>query len=103
MEKKYITCPHCLNDVIHGASVCCGCKAEIEYGTPLSVYVCLFLISTAIGYASSYYLYKIIPVDAVSYIAWIIVTIFLCYFFGKKISKHYKDKIRFTRAYKYKK
>lgn len=103
MEKKYITCPHCLSDIPHGASVCCGCKAEVEYGTPNSVFVYLFLISATIGYFIAYYLHKIIPNDVVSYTVWIITTIFFCYFFGKKALKYYADKIRFKRAYMYKK
>ncbi|MGF6642057.1 hypothetical protein P3T17_000176 [Paraburkholderia sp. GAS82] len=29
-----LICPHCKTTVPHGASVCTGCHAELEYGTP---------------------------------------------------------------------
>lgn len=32
MNNKTMTCPHCLNEVKYGASVCTECKAEILYG-----------------------------------------------------------------------
>lgn len=38
-----LMCPHCHNNVPHGASVCRGCQAEVEYGAPGKWYVWLFI------------------------------------------------------------
>jgi hypothetical protein len=29
-----LTCPHCHGEIPHGARVCRGCQAEVEYGAP---------------------------------------------------------------------
>lgn len=45
-----LTCPHCLNDKIpHGAKVCRGCQAEIEYGASGKAYISVIAVSVVLG------------------------------------------------------
>jgi len=44
--NKNLTCPHCHARVPRGATVCRGCKAELEYGTPAWLYLFPFVIAT---------------------------------------------------------
>lgn len=43
-------CPHCRTEVPHGAKVCRGCQAEIEYGTPNFVGFIILLLSILAGF-----------------------------------------------------
>lgn len=38
MDQKIIECPHCLNEVKHGANICTGCRAEIRYGLSIKAF-----------------------------------------------------------------
>jgi hypothetical protein len=44
-----LICPHCHTRVSHGAKVCTGCQAEVEYGSPAWAIIFLFLIAVIIG------------------------------------------------------
>lgn len=62
-----ITCPHCRGSVPWGATVCRGCQAEIEYGTPTVATVILVGFIVFIGYQTS----AVLP-ETMSYIGWIV-------------------------------
>lgn len=47
--ENMMTCPHCHTQVSHGAKVCRGCQAEIEYGTPNFIASIFFILSIIIG------------------------------------------------------
>ena len=42
---SHIICTHCMTAVPHGATVCRGCKAEIEYGVSQGMYTVLSVAS----------------------------------------------------------
>jgi hypothetical protein len=44
-------CPHCRTEVPHGASVCTGCQAEVEYGTPFWAFAAVFVVAAILGVA----------------------------------------------------
>jgi len=43
------TCPHCYDEVPHGASVCRGCQAEISYGGPRYLSIVIFIVAALSG------------------------------------------------------
>lgn len=44
-----LTCPHCHGNVPRGATVCRGCQAEVEYGTPRLLFGVLMLVALVLG------------------------------------------------------
>ena len=46
---SHIICTHCMTAVPHGATVCRGCKAEIEYGVSQGMYTVLSVASALLG------------------------------------------------------
>lgn len=40
-----VICPHCHTEVPHGARVCRGCQAEVEYGTPPAALLFVLLVA----------------------------------------------------------
>jgi hypothetical protein len=47
---SYIVCPHCLDNIPYGASVCRGCQAEVKYGQiPGFLIFLVFLASLFVG------------------------------------------------------
>lgn len=48
--NQTVSCPHCMNNVPWGASVCRGCHAEISYGTPQASIVVFIIVSVAAGW-----------------------------------------------------
>lgn len=89
-----LTCPHCHNNVPHGASVCRGCQAEVQYGAPLSWYVMAAFSGLLLGA----WLEDLLPKNltflsgAVSLLAIVYGII--------KIKKLTKDRIVFKRMYR---
>jgi hypothetical protein len=47
-----IKCPHCHTTVPRGATVCTGCQAEVEYGTPGTMIVLLLIAGLFGGYVA---------------------------------------------------
>lgn len=91
---KDLMCPHCHGAVPHGAKVCRGCHAEIEYGTPFLLYVALLIASLYLGYKSS----NTLP-DSFSFLAWAIgIGTFVAG--GILFEKIFKNRISFKREYK---
>jgi len=78
---KHLTCPHCYAEVPHGARVCRGCHAEVEYGPPGWLIVVLLIFS--ISFRSW----------VVGIGVFIIGLVLLAYIF--------KDRVVFKRGYKY--
>lgn len=48
--NQTVSCPHCMNNVPWGASVCRGCHAEISYGTPRASIVVFIIVSVTAGW-----------------------------------------------------
>ena len=48
--NQTVSCPHCMNNVPWGASVCRGCHAEISYGTPRASIVVFIVVSVVAGW-----------------------------------------------------
>jgi uncharacterized membrane protein HdeD (DUF308 family) len=89
-----IVCPHCRGSVQHGATVCRGCQAEIEYGVPPVAYLVLAVACAFIGYKLS----TILP-NALSFLSWVVgVSAFAggSFFFVKKFG----DRVNFKRIYR---
>ena len=91
---KDLMCPHCHGTVPHGAKVCRGCQAEIEYGTPPLLYLVLLIASIYLGYKSSH----IWPVS-LSFLSWVVgIGVFIV---GAILfEKIFKDRVVFDREYK---
>ncbi|BBP01657.1 hypothetical protein [Sulfuriferula nivalis] len=47
-----LICPHCHTEVPHGATVCRGCQAEVEYGVPGGVLIFLLIVAIIAGIAT---------------------------------------------------
>ena len=88
---KELKCPHCHETVPIGATVCKGCQAEIEYGTPFFIALIIFFISVFLGV-------KVSDLGN-SYLGWgagIVVLILL--FIGSE--KIFSNRVKFKRIYK---
>jgi len=46
---SHIICTHCMTAVPHGATVCRGCKAEVEYGVSQGMCTVLSVASALLG------------------------------------------------------
>ena len=92
---SYLVCPHCRkNDVPHGATVCSGCQAEIEYGVPNAMYGFVLVLSLIAGFKTSTFM----PAT-LSFSSWIVgagVFIGVCVLLGKM----YKNRVVFKRHYR---
>lgn len=60
-----LVCPHCRGNVQHGATVCRGCQAEIDYGTPGAAFLILAALSAFLGFK----VYFALP-NSLSFLAW---------------------------------
>lgn len=49
-EDSYLICPHCRTRVPHGANVCTGCQAEVEYGAPPAAVLAVLIIAGVVGF-----------------------------------------------------
>jgi hypothetical protein len=84
-------CPHCHTNVPHGARVCTGCQAEIEYGTPLAAFLIAFLASGFLGWKIGAATYPVL--------GWILFGVLLAG--GWYVSwRIFKDRINFKRIYR---
>jgi hypothetical protein len=88
---KELKCPHCHEIVPMGATVCKGCQAEIEYGTPLFIMLIIFLISVLLGVAASDL--------GNSYLGWGVGIVVLILLFVRS-EKIFSDRVKFKRIYK---
>jgi hypothetical protein len=90
-EMENHVCPHCRTEVPHGANVCTGCQAEIEYGTPNSAFLAVFIAATFLG--------AWIGANSNSVVGWITFVVILvggvfgCY-------KLFANRVDFKRIYK---
>jgi hypothetical protein len=48
-DGPHYTCPHCHTQVPHGAKVCTGCQAEVEYGAPKEALMAVFVVAIIAG------------------------------------------------------
>ncbi|MBL1321039.1 MAG: hypothetical protein COA63_008280 [Methylophaga sp.] len=88
---KELKCPHCHETVSIGATVCKGCQAEIEYGTPIFIVLIIFLISVFLGVAASDL--------GNSYLGWGVgVVVLVSLFVGSE--KIFSNRVKFKRIYK---
>lgn len=86
-----IICPHCHGVVSHGAKVCRGCQAEVEYGAPPFLYAILLILSILLGIKVA----SLLP----EFFGW--VTSIVCFVAGAVyLSKFFKNRIKFKRLYR---
>ncbi len=96
-----VTCPHCMNSVPWGASVCRGCHAEISYGTPQGVVVFFIFACVIAGWWAAKGVHTLITTN--STVLWIVFgAAFLAsgYVAQKVCTRFYRGKTRFHRIYK---
>ncbi len=62
-----LVCPHCHGEVPRGATVCRGCQAEIEYGSPPAAFLVIAIASAFLGFKTS----GIVP-ESLHFLAWVI-------------------------------
>lgn len=62
-----LVCPHCRGTVPRGASVCRGCQAEIEYGTPSFAFLVAIIVSVVLGFKTS----GVVP-EGLSFLGWVV-------------------------------
>ncbi|MBT2785281.1 MULTISPECIES: hypothetical protein [unclassified Halomonas] len=89
-----IVCPHCHGEVSHGARVCRGCQAEIEYGCPPMLFVVLVIFSVYLGYKTS----EALP-ESLSFAGWV-VGVGGIILGGVLLTKAFKKRVNFKRVYK---
>lgn len=89
-----LLCPHCHGEVSHGAKVCRGCQAEIEYGCPPMLFVILMMFTAFLGYKTSVTL----P-DSLYFAGWVVG---IGGFIGGGIllTKAFAKRVNFKRVYK---
>jgi hypothetical protein len=99
---SHIICTHCMTAVPHGATVCRGCKAEIEYGVPDSTYGVLVLGSALLGLGVIIALAPMLERFSMflEFVLWCIVFIALFARGLRIVEKRYKDRVVFTRIYR---
>ncbi|WP_445767442.1 hypothetical protein [Rheinheimera sp.] len=86
-----INCPHCHGVVSHGAKVCRGCQAEVEYGAPPFLYGVLLILSILFGFKAASFLPE--------FFGWL--TAIVCFVAGAVVlNKFFKDRIKFKRLYR---
>jgi hypothetical protein len=83
-----LTCPHCYNEIPYGATVCCGCQAEVRYGPPSGLLGAVVVIPILIG------LFVIQGIDGL--LLGVIVGIGL----GFALKKAMKSRVVFSRHYR---
>ena len=89
-----LKCPHCFGGVPYGASVCRGCQAEVEYGTPTTFVIFSIFAAIILACAASIFLPSIIPYRGISTF---VLTIVLAIIFARNV---FKDRIAFLRPYR---
>ncbi|BBH46896.1 hypothetical protein KU43P_33730 [Pseudomonas sp. KU43P] len=96
-----VTCPHCMNAVPWGASVCRGCQAEISYGTPRGVAVFFLIVCVVAGWWAAKGVHTFITTN--STVLWIVFgAVFLATGYGaRKVCKsYYHGRTNFRRYYR---
>lgn len=89
-----LVCPHCRGNVQHGATVCRGCQAEIEYGVPPVAYIVLVVVCAFVGYKIS-----TVVSSSFSFLAWVVGI--GCFVAGAiALSKMFGDRVNFKRIYR---
>ncbi|MGY2400492.1 hypothetical protein [Pseudomonas sp. SDO5271_S396] len=99
--NQTVSCPHCMNDVPWGASVCRGCHAEIAYGTPGTITIFFIVVSVAAGWYAAKLVHDHLSTN--STFLWIVfgVVLVLVGILSIKICKRlYKGKTWFRRIYR---
>jgi uncharacterized membrane protein HdeD (DUF308 family) len=89
-----LVCPHCRGNVQHGATVCRGCQAEIEYGVPPVAFLILAVACVFLGYKIT----TVLP-NSLSFLAWVAgIGCFIggCVF----LVKTFGDRVEFKRIYR---
>lgn len=86
-----LICPHCRSEVPRGATVCRGCQAEIEYGSPKEAAVLVMILAGAAGLYLGNTIYSL-----VGWIAFVLLLIFGVKFFRTA----YKHRVVFKRVYR---
>jgi hypothetical protein len=88
---RNVECPHCHSYVPHGAKVCRGCQAGMEYGTP--PVVLLFVVLVA-GFAAWY-----VGAATHAVLGWIVfVALLASGVYGS--TRVFRDRINFKRLYR---
>ena len=89
-----MVCPHCRGNVPHGAKVCRGCKAEIDYGAPGGLFLVLAVICVVVGYKT----YAAVP-DSLWYLGWVVG---IASFMGGSalLEKIFSKRVKFKRDYR---
>ncbi|MCC3742567.1 hypothetical protein LLQ54_22110 [Rouxiella badensis] len=98
MTERLITCSHCRSKIPHGANVCSGCRAEIEYGTPNAML--LLALLTPGGLALTFVKYLHLQFDFSNTSLWTIWGVLTAAGFGVLawgMAKLFKNRIEFTR------
>jgi hypothetical protein len=89
-----LVCPHCHGNVPHGAKVCRGCQAEIEYGAPPFAFLVLLVISIILGVKTSGAVS-----DSLSFLGWVVgIGAFISG--GMLLKKQFEDRVNFKRIYR---
>lgn len=89
-----LVCPHCHGTVPHGASVCRGCNAEIEYGSPPIAFLLIAIVSAFLGFKT----YSIVP-ESLRFIAWVVgISCFVAS--SILLNKMFNDRVIFKRIYR---
>jgi len=86
-----VVCPHCHTNVPHGAKVCTGRQAEVEYGAPAGALLVAIIASGFFGLKAGTATYPVV--------GWIVFgvltagSLYACY-------RIFKNRINFKRIYK---
>ncbi|MCE2594425.1 hypothetical protein K6Y31_06320 [Motilimonas cestriensis] len=88
-----LTCPHCHNSVPRGATVCSGCQAEVEYGSPQAMFIIILIIAAAAGIKVGIWF------SSASWLGWVVAVAVVIG--GMVVSgRLFKDRVNFKRVYK---
>jgi hypothetical protein len=99
---KKLICPHCHARVPNGATVCRGCKAEIEYGTPGGAQLVPWVLSAIATYLVLYVLHAWLHVSSII-VFWIVGLAFfigVLGWVGLVLEKRYANRVVFHRFYR---
>jgi len=99
---KTLTCPHCHARVPHGATVCRGCKAELEYGTPAAAYLIPLIVACCVAWLVLYGMYHLLHIashEVYGWVGWIVfLGVFICV--TVRVNKSFADRVVYHRIYR---
>lgn len=98
MTERLITCPHCRSKISHGASVCSGCRSEIQYGMPPIMRLVALLVPGGLAYYLDKLLFGSFDLgNTVQLTVWVVITAVGFFGLNYLFMKSYQDHIIFTR------